>query len=84
MGYNVNKGTRALMVYVFYGCECHGVLLTAALYHLLKLRKMGAGDQWAQAVLASTFKILKAKYICPFFDREREWLLCKAAKVECC
>lgn len=37
------------------------VLLTAALYHLLKLRKMGAGDQPANAALVSTFKILKTK-----------------------
>lgn len=43
MWYNVNKGTLAVTVYVFYGYVCHGVLPTAALYHLLKLRKMGAG-----------------------------------------
>lgn len=61
MGYNVNKGTVTLMVYVFYGCVCHGMLLTVALNHFLKSRKMGAWDQQARAALASTFKVLKAK-----------------------
>lgn len=84
MGYNVNKGTLALTVYVFYGCVCHGVLPTAALYHLLKSIKMGAGDQRARAVLASTFKILKSNNFFPFSEKEMAALQSCLRKVECC
>lgn len=77
MKYNINKGTLALRVSVFYGCVCHSVLPTAAIYRLLKLRKMEAEDQRACSALASTFKIFKAKYIFPLQRKRR--LLCKAA-----
>lgn len=70
MGYNVNKGTLTLTVYVFYGCVCHGVLLTAALYHLPLYHQRGISEheqRWPQLLKSS-----RPNNFFPFSDREKD------------